>query len=399
MCYYQIEIKCGDGVMKNVILILLVGFCVAASELCAMQRRSSYHGMTLAEQAEAKAKKDTMFIVYIMRALRNEDFALAKKLIQGLNPEQSDVNYGDPDHNDCTMLHYVAMEDWGRNAITLAQMLLDKGAYIDVLNDNSDTPLLFAVHFKHLALALFLVQRGAAVWMANMQGMTPLNLLCSSQENVRKMNVAIHKCKKTFNVKQCEDEVLNCFTVLTEKPFPTLKELCMQYFQMVPFRELRDILPKMPDTVRIPFMIARLRAPTRSHKHDFELLQYVPRHERREIATEMRQENTLLLHSINRANIAGDAPLHSAARRGASQEILARLIALGARRNQKNDQKLLPSQLFEHVSCDCERCVVNKDVDETKRMLEYPILIAETIERQITVEEAMEKLDTENDYV
>jgi len=97
--------------------------------------------------------------------------------VQALLKQQVDVNAPEPD--GATALHWAAYED----DLSLARLLTDAGAVVDVGNDYGVTPLSLACDNGAAAMVTLLLEAGADPEVARTTGETPL-LTCARTGNV-----------------------------------------------------------------------------------------------------------------------------------------------------------------------------------------------------------------------
>ena len=107
------------------------------------------------------------------------------------------------DKEGCTALHHAARRDdrsgWyftanedNDNALKIATLLLQKGAYLEIQNDEQFTPLLWAACNDSLPMVQLLLQNGARVDVADKDKMTPL-LWATYHKNLEMMQLFLDK--------------------------------------------------------------------------------------------------------------------------------------------------------------------------------------------------------------
>jgi hypothetical protein len=104
-----------------------------------------------------------------------------------------------------TPLHYASLYRWN---VDVARVLLDAGAIIDASHateDSIDTPLYWAIHKGHVALAKLLIDRGAKVSNVKLDEYLPaipnwVNIFIESRSNCQFVSIVIigiHKYRLT----------------------------------------------------------------------------------------------------------------------------------------------------------------------------------------------------------
>ena len=81
-----------------------------------------------------------------------------------------------------TPLHYVASADHA-HSVEIAQLLLDRHAYIDAESPNRSTPLMLAAQYGSQEMVALLLDAGADVQLRNQQGMTAVDFARRSERD------------------------------------------------------------------------------------------------------------------------------------------------------------------------------------------------------------------------
>ncbi len=123
-------------------------------------------GLSLASGWHHRAIGGSLF-----SAVCSGDISDVKKQISELGPKRKDID--DVDDYCMTALHWAALTG---NCVNVAS-LLDAGANIDALNNGLNSPLLMAAAAGHADVFIFLVERGADVFLRNLKDRDALYLI------------------------------------------------------------------------------------------------------------------------------------------------------------------------------------------------------------------------------
>ena len=107
----------------------------------------------------------------LLLAIEKDDLKIFELLLlaEHLNPDFSG------DHNK-SLLHCIASSVNVSHQIEFAHALLSRGAKIDYLNNDRETPLHVALQNKNFALAKFLIANGAGIHLKHRMGESPLDI-------------------------------------------------------------------------------------------------------------------------------------------------------------------------------------------------------------------------------
>jgi len=105
-------------------------------------------------------------------ALRRAVFNKMTTLIPLLLPNRKNINSGSPSQQNRTALHYAAAN--GQD--TVISLLIEAGAYVNICDDEGNTPSHFACMNNHPTAATVLAQKGAYA-VQNYAGKSPLSLI------------------------------------------------------------------------------------------------------------------------------------------------------------------------------------------------------------------------------
>ncbi len=98
--------------------------------------------------------------------------------VQMLLAHHANVHASEEDYNKLFSAPDIILTHAAKTGnVSLATLLLEKGAKVDVRGVMGETPLMAAVGSKHPPMVTFLLQKGAAVNAADDRGFTPLHLI------------------------------------------------------------------------------------------------------------------------------------------------------------------------------------------------------------------------------
>lgn len=322
-------------------------------------------------------------IKFLFYTLQQPQRVRAERLIRTIDPVFEDMD--EVDERGWGILHYLACMDWGHAAVLMGKRWIAKGANVNIQNMRGATPLHCAIQYGHVEFAKMLIDHGADRTQSNSNGEIPLHVLLSKENAlVPLLNQSIHQCHETFDVRTCKDNALNCITLLTEQPWRSLKERCVNILLDEPVSVLQKIVTILPEELQVAVVTQRIRSVDVDHDEDKELYSVLSFSTLLSLYGEIRTDASLLSLPINICDtIDGNTALHQAARSGACIEIIKRLISLGAARTLINKKKKEPYRLLYSFSCLCSSCRKDRELDEAKRILKYPFTAMEQITQEL----------------
>jgi hypothetical protein len=178
---------------------------------------------------------DTGFIL----ACRNNNIAIAKRLIEsGVNLEAKN-NYGDTGLTLAAMKQHIAM----------VKFLIKRGANVDAQNKEGDTCLIEACRKNHAEIVKFLIERGANLDAQNKQGYTCLIEACRKTHGLKFARIliqaganvnAITEHGQTALIGAFERKDMNLMNFLIETGAEM--DINNNKFQIVASKQMLDIL-------------------------------------------------------------------------------------------------------------------------------------------------------------